>query len=316
VSPPRRGLGRHPVPHSDVFSRHLSAGCPFHSRPGVPRGPACAVSERTDEEGSRGTTHWLNYLCQNSREGHTVPQPRSFRATPKSSRFRGFRLVNSGATASFSKGSTAGVELVDRAANPHSRKWKRAHGPQRAATAVTTPSPAHPDCGLWTKGETSAWPQAPVTTVPGPSLSTAIPVPVARLLFQGLGRVRNGLANGHALCKPRGAGCEWGEMNYPGSCKSTATSRTAVEAPSPRRPRAEPRRALPPFLTVVWAANCPRPNELRNQAIGYRRPRNLHDPELTRPLPPSGREHNLLPRLRQSPLTSRRTPARSPPTTS
>lgn len=68
----------------------------------------------------------FNYLCQNSRLGHTVAQPRSFLATPKSSKFRGFRLVNSGATASFSlvstSGCTAGVELVERAANPHSRK--------------------------------------------------------------------------------------------------------------------------------------------------------------------------------------------------
>lgn len=65
----------------------------------------------------------LNYLCQNSREGHTVPQPRSFLARAKSSRFRGFRLVNSGATASFSGGSTAGftsgLELVENAATPH-----------------------------------------------------------------------------------------------------------------------------------------------------------------------------------------------------
>lgn len=64
-----------------------------------------------------------NYLCQNSREGHTVPQPRSFLATAKSSRFRGFRLVNSGATASFSRGSTSGFtsgfELVESAATPH-----------------------------------------------------------------------------------------------------------------------------------------------------------------------------------------------------
>lgn len=41
-------------------------------------------------------------LCQNSRLGHTVAKPRSFWATPKSSRFRGFRLVNSGATTSLS----------------------------------------------------------------------------------------------------------------------------------------------------------------------------------------------------------------------
>lgn len=50
----------------------------------------------------------FNYLCQNSRLGHTVAQPRSFLATPKSSRFRGFRLMNSGATASFSFVSTSG----------------------------------------------------------------------------------------------------------------------------------------------------------------------------------------------------------------
>lgn len=64
-----------------------------------------------------------SYLCQNSREGQVVPQPRSFLATPRSSRLRGFRLVNSGATAAFSTGSTsgfaAGSALVDSAATPH-----------------------------------------------------------------------------------------------------------------------------------------------------------------------------------------------------
>lgn len=68
-------------------------------------------------------TEQLNHLCQNSREGHTVPQPRSFLATAKSSRFRGFRLVNSGATASFPTGSasgfTAGLALVENAATRH-----------------------------------------------------------------------------------------------------------------------------------------------------------------------------------------------------
>lgn len=68
-------------------------------------------------------TSRLNYLCQNSRDGHTVPQPRSFLATAKSSKFRGFRLVNSGATASFSTGSVsgfvAGLQLVESAAARH-----------------------------------------------------------------------------------------------------------------------------------------------------------------------------------------------------
>ena len=85
---------------------------------------------RTDENNLKFTvqgcvvnTEQLNYLCQNSREGHTVPQPRSFLATAKSSRFRGFRLVNSGATASFptrsASGFTAGLALVENAATRH-----------------------------------------------------------------------------------------------------------------------------------------------------------------------------------------------------
>lgn len=83
----------------------------------------------------------FNYLCQNSRLGHTVAQPRSFRATPKSSRFRGFRLMNSGVTASFSlvstSGCTAGVELVERDLNPHSRKWKRSQASLKMITTDT-----------------------------------------------------------------------------------------------------------------------------------------------------------------------------------
>lgn len=81
---------------------------------------------------SLSITSRFNYLCQNSREGHTVRQPRSFLATDRSSRFRGFRLVNSGATASFSTGCTsgfaAGLELVERAANLHPGQRKQPQG--------------------------------------------------------------------------------------------------------------------------------------------------------------------------------------------
>ena len=88
--------------------------------------------KRTAVQGCVVNTEQLNYLCQNSREGHTVPQPRSFLATAKSSRFRGFRLVNSGATASFPTGSasgfTAGLALVENAATWHPKEQNPPHG--------------------------------------------------------------------------------------------------------------------------------------------------------------------------------------------
>jgi len=53
----------------------------------------------------------LTHLCQNSRFGHVVFQPRSFLASANCSRFRGFLLVKSGETTSFSLVSMSLTDL-------------------------------------------------------------------------------------------------------------------------------------------------------------------------------------------------------------
>lgn len=63
----------------------------------------CSFSFRVSISAGNFQTH----LCQNSRFGHVVFQPRSFLATANSSKFRGFLLVKSGETTSFSLVSTS-----------------------------------------------------------------------------------------------------------------------------------------------------------------------------------------------------------------
>lgn len=66
---------------------------------------------------------FLTHLCQNSRFGHVVFQPRSFLARAICSRFRGFLLVKFGATISFSLVSTSVSVLSLAVVDAKRRPW-------------------------------------------------------------------------------------------------------------------------------------------------------------------------------------------------
>lgn len=68
---------------------------------------------------------FLTHLCQNSRFGHVVFQPRSFLARAICSKFRGFLLVKFGATTSFSLVSTSVSVLRLAVVDAKRRPWER-----------------------------------------------------------------------------------------------------------------------------------------------------------------------------------------------
>lgn len=135
--------------------------------------------------------------------------------------------MNSGATASFSLVSTAGVELVERAANPHSRKWKRPHASLKMTTTGTGRACSYHSHHKAQKRE--KWPS-------DHSLSTQTH---SILLSPRFGKCIHFPTSGtksdlqmYMCCVHRAQGRRWGEISYPGSCKLTDISRTAAEAPS------------------------------------------------------------------------------------